>query len=273
LIYVLRKGKDVIQEANEEDQTPSKKGSKKKQKNKRSRDSEEKKEKVDEPEKERILSEFSAEGEFDDERTVFAGGVAYQATKDDIVRFFSDAGKVTRVRVLQYRGKSNGAAFVEFETPAEARRAVGMDGELFLQRPVRVNLASGKPGGTGKFFSVYVGNLSFTTSEKLLRAIFGHCGTIVNLRMPLFRDSGKLRGFAVIDLDTETSRGRALKLNGMKVEGREIRVENMEKDAPAQSKKKGIPAFRKTEEDKIKKKKMENKKPAFKKQKTKAKKE
>lgn len=206
------------------------------------------------------MNDFGAEGEFDDDRTVFAGGVAYQGTKEDIIRFFSEAGKVTRVRVLQYRGKSNGAAFVEFETPAEARRAVEMDGELFLQRPVRVNLATGKPGGSGKVFSVYVGNLAFTTSEKLLRAIFGHCGTIVNLKLPLFRDSGKLRGFAIIDMDTEASRGRALKLNGMKVEGREIRVEIMEKPAPAKAKKKGIPAFRKSEEEKLKKKK-DDKKP------------
>ncbi len=235
---------------------------KKKKKKSKKRSREQEKEEVGEEvsDKARILSEFSAEGEFDDNRTVFAGGVAYQGTKEDIIRFFSEAGKVTRVRVLQYRGKSNGAAFVEFETPAEARRAVEMDGELFLQRPVRVNLATGKPGGSGKVFCVYVGNLAFTTSEKLLRAIFGHCGTIVNLKLPLFRDSGKLRGFAIIDMDTEASRGRALKLNGMKVEGREIRVEVMEKEAPAKIKKKGIPAFRKTEEDKLKKKKEEAKK-------------
>lgn len=44
-------------------------------------------------------------------------------------------------------------------------------------------------------------------------------GDIVKLKMPLWRDTGRLRGFAVIDLDTEVARERALKLNGIVVEG------------------------------------------------------
>ena len=92
-------------------------------------------------------------------------------------------------------------------------------------------MAELKPGADGKSsgFKVYVGNLAFTTSEKLLRAIFGHCGTILKLKLPLWRDTGRLRGFAVIDLDTEAARQRALKLDGMKVEGRAITVEVMQK--------------------------------------------
>ncbi len=201
-----------------------------------------------------VMARFGAEGEFDDQRTVFAGGVPYQANREDIIRFFSEAGVVSRVRMLQYRGKSNGACFVEMATPAEAHRAAALDGELFLQRPVRVNLATEKPGSQ-KGVSVYVGNLAFTTSEKLLRAIFGHCGDIVNVKMPLFHDSGKLRGFAIVDLDSEASRQRAIKLNGMKVEGREIRVEVMNKPAPEETKKKAIPAFRRSEEEKHQQKK------------------
>jgi nucleolin len=162
------------------------------------------------------LQRFGAEGEFDDERTVFAGGVPYQASREDIVSFFSEAGTVERVRMMQYRGKSNGAAFVELASAEEAQRAAAMDGETFLGRRVRVNLATEKPGAR-RGLSVYVGNLAFTTSEKLLRAIFGHCGDIVQLKLPLFRDSGKLRGFAIVDLDTEAARQRALQLNGMKV--------------------------------------------------------
>ena len=185
---------------------------------------------------------------------MFAGGVPYQASREDIISFFSEAGSVARVRMMQYRGKSNGAAFVEFATAEEAQRAASLDGEQFLGRRVRVNLATEKPGAR-RGLSVYVGNLAFTTSEKLLRAIFGHCGDIVQLKLPLFRDSGKLRGFAIVDLDTEASRQRALKLNGMMVEGRPIRVEIMQKPAPAAAKKKAIPAFRRSEEEKRQKQK------------------
>lgn len=45
----------------------------------------------------------------------------------------------------------------------------------------------------------------------------------------MWRDTGRLRGFAIIDLDTSTARDRALKLHGMKVEGRVITVEPMQK--------------------------------------------
>lgn len=92
-------------------------------------------------------------------------------------------------------------------------------------------MAELKPSADGSQtgFKVYVGNLAFTTSEKLLRAIFGHCGAILKLKLPLWRDTGRLRGFAVIDLDTQAARDRALKLNGMTVEGRVITVEPMVK--------------------------------------------
>ncbi len=58
-----------------------------------------------------------------------------------------------------------------------------MDGETFLKRQIRVNMAELKPDASGaqSGFKVYVGNLAFTTSEKLLRAIFGHCGEIVKV--------------------------------------------------------------------------------------------
>ena len=199
-------------------------------------------------------------GQFDDYRTIFAGGLAYQAEKADIESFFNEVGPVTRLRMLQWQGKSNGAAFIEYESAALARRAVAMmDGESFLGRTVRLNLATEKPGGV-KGFSVYVGNLNFITSEKTLRAIFSHCGDIVRVKLPLFRDTGRLRGFAIVDLDTDAARQRALRLHGMVIDGREARVEIMEKeDKKTKKARRAIPAFRRAEkEDQMQARKQQN---------------
>ncbi len=53
---------------------------------------------------------------------------------------------------------------------------------------------------------MHVGNLSFDTTEDTLRAAFQEAGEIVSLRLPVFEDSGKPRGFCMIG----TGRGDVL---------------------------------------------------------------
>lgn len=58
---------------------------------------------------------------------------------------------------------------------------------------------------------LFVGNLSFDTTEDNLREHFQHCGDIVRIRMATFQDTGKCKGFAFIDFKSEDGAITAMK--------------------------------------------------------------
>lgn len=74
-------------------------------------------------------------------------------------------------------------------------------------------------------FSLFVKNLDFSTTEETLRTIFEKCGEIQSIRLPVFNDSGKPRGYGFIDFKQESALNKALKLNRIEVNGRQLLLE------------------------------------------------
>src|SRR5262245_23675635 len=65
---------------------------------------------------------------------------------------------------------------------------------------------------------LYVGNLSFETTEADLRDAFGRVGTVAEVRIASDRFTGRPRGFAFVTFSTEAeSKLAAKKLNGVAV--------------------------------------------------------
>lgn len=72
---------------------------------------------------------------------------------------------------------------------------------------------------------LYVGNLSFTTTEDDLREAFGQFGTITEVQIASDRITGRPRGFAFVTFATEQeSAVAAEKMNGIDLAGRQITV-------------------------------------------------
>jgi cold-inducible RNA-binding protein len=72
---------------------------------------------------------------------------------------------------------------------------------------------------------LYVGNLSFNTTEANLRETFSQFGTITDLHIANDRETGRPRGFAFITFATEEESKLATeKLNGTQLDGRDITV-------------------------------------------------
>jgi RNA recognition motif-containing protein len=72
---------------------------------------------------------------------------------------------------------------------------------------------------------LYVGNLSFQTSEADLRDLFSAFGNVESCRIITDRDTGRSRGFAFVEFSSEAE-GRAAidQLNGKQVDGRALTV-------------------------------------------------
>lgn len=73
---------------------------------------------------------------------------------------------------------------------------------------------------------LYVGNLSFQTTEDSLRAAFEADGRVVTeVKIMLDRDTGRSRGFAFVEMGSDQDAQNAIQaMNGADVDGRPLRV-------------------------------------------------
>lgn len=88
--------------------------------------------------------------------------------------------------------------------------------------PARTEGASEKPEGC---CSVFVGNLSWTTTGDDLKWLFEDCGEIVSARVATDRETGKSRGFGHVDFAATESVELALAKAGADLYGRPVRVD------------------------------------------------
>jgi nucleolin len=73
--------------------------------------------------------------------------------------------------------------------------------------------------------TVRVFGLAYTSTEKDIRDFFSACGTIVELDIPLWEDSGRIKGFCQITFLSEENVDRAVQLDGKELNGRWLRIQ------------------------------------------------
>lgn len=79
---------------------------------------------------------------------------------------------------------------------------------------------------------LYVGNLSYQTTDDSLRALFAQFGQVESARLVIDRDTRRSRGFAFVEMATDQDAEAAIMgLNGKSVDGREIRVDKAKPQA------------------------------------------
>ena len=72
---------------------------------------------------------------------------------------------------------------------------------------------------------LYVGNLSFSTTEDTLRTLFAEIGSVTDVALIKDRDTGSSKGFAFVTMSTQAEAESAIKkFNGYNLENREIKV-------------------------------------------------
>jgi nucleolin len=148
--------------------------------------------------------------------------------------------------------RPRGFGFVTMATRSSAEEAIRrMDQAQLDGRTIRVNESRPRgegpppssgggggggssilgPGGRGTFnvegkpeVKLYVGNLAFDTTEDSVRKLFEPYGPIIDCFLPQDRDSAKPRGFAFVTMNASDAEQACLKVNGMEVDGRALRV-------------------------------------------------
>ena len=72
---------------------------------------------------------------------------------------------------------------------------------------------------------MYVGNLSYSTTEDDLRTLFAEAGTVSSVALIKDRDSGQSKGFAFVEMSTQVEAEKAISMfNGRMLGERDIKV-------------------------------------------------
>lgn len=185
---------------------------------------------------------------------VWIGNLAFETSKEEIIKYIvaktkenAEESQITENSIVRInmplaqndgkRIKNKGFAYVDFKTSAQMDAAVSLSETALNGRNLLIKNAKNFDGRPDKNDLVslsknppsrilFVGNLSFDTTDELLKKHFQHCGEIVKIRMATFEDSGKCKGFAFVDFKDEDGATSALKDKACrKIAGRPIRME------------------------------------------------
>ncbi len=73
--------------------------------------------------------------------------------------------------------------------------------------------------------TLYIGNLSYQATEDDLREVFAEYGTIKRVVLPMDRETGRMRGFAFVEMMEDAQEDTAIsELDGAEWMGRQLKV-------------------------------------------------
>ncbi len=73
--------------------------------------------------------------------------------------------------------------------------------------------------------TIYVGNLSYQANQEDLTEVFTEYGKVKRVQLPTDRETGRMRGFAFVDMEEEAQEDAAIKaLDGAEWMGRDLKI-------------------------------------------------
>ena len=73
--------------------------------------------------------------------------------------------------------------------------------------------------------NIYIGNLSYNTTEDVLKSLFAEFGDVESVKVIKDRFSGRPKGFGFIEMPSNSEADQAIKaLNGNRIDGNHIKV-------------------------------------------------
>jgi RNA recognition motif-containing protein len=164
--------------------------------------------------------------------SLYIGNLANATSSDDLFNWFVENNlNVVSADVVQSRGgRSQGYAIAVFQDTEDATNAINLlNGQEFMDRVVvlREDRGSSRPAAAQNAapseFALYVGNLSWNTTEEDVVEAFGQFNpTEVSLKIGR---NGRSRGFAIATFQSTEEAQTALdSMDGFAMDGRELRL-------------------------------------------------
>eukprot|EP00793_Prasinoderma_coloniale_P005402 PRCOL_00004810-RA len=181
--------------------------------------------------------------------TIFVKNLPWAADENAVGEFFTQCGEVSAVRIPldAETGRPRGFCHVDFLDEAGCEKAYAMSGvefmgrELFIDkaRPREPRQSWGGDGGNGggfdrsprfprdEGFEVFVkgfdGNMGEDAVRAALQEKFSEAGEILNISLPVDRETGGLKGIGFIKYGSAEEQGKAGEFNYAEVAGGQLR--------------------------------------------------
>ena len=165
---------------------------------------------------------------------IWIGNLPWSATKADVRSFITTNTDITDASISRlnmpspskaimgaseqerFKPQNKGFAYIDFATESELTQALALTEKLLRGRPVLIknsNSFEGRPekskqdasktaaklSGKPPSRRVFVGNLAFDVSKEDLQEHFTPCGTVTDVHVATFEDSGKCKGYAWVE--------------------------------------------------------------------------
>lgn len=172
---------------------------------------------------------------------VWIGNLSFTTSADALRNFIVEKtadlenpitlGDITRIKLPSRKG----FAYVNVKTELQMKELISLSESRLDNRSLLIKNASSYEGRPEEHANgqrnppsriLFVGNLSFDTTDEQIESQFQHCGEIKRIRTATFQDSGKCKGFTFIDFKDEEGATKALNDSSCrKMNGRSLRME------------------------------------------------
>ncbi|XP_011154973.1 nucleolar protein 12 [Harpegnathos saltator] len=116
-------------------------------------------------------------------------------------------------------------AYIKYKSEESAKKALSMNGKKFEGNYVNVKIVAklGQEKHNIKK-SIFIGNLKFGMNTNDIWENFSKCGEIESVRLIRDKKTGQTRGFGYVNFKSEDAVTLALKLDGVEINNRPVRV-------------------------------------------------
>ncbi|KAI7823754.1 hypothetical protein BX661DRAFT_186388 [Kickxella alabastrina] len=170
--------------------------------------------------------------------SIFIGNLPFSAEGETLRELFASYGDIADARVATHAdtGRSRGFGYVDFTDKDAQVKALAATGLEIDGREIRIDETTSTsrpraaaPGGDKPASApskvLFIGNLSFNSTEDSIRGAFTECGEVVSVRVITDRDTGRMKGYGYIEFDTVESATSAMQWNNSDLDGRAIRLD------------------------------------------------
>jgi len=156
----------------------------------------------------------------EEDRKVFVGGLAQEATQDDLKEYFGQYGEIERVQLKMdfNTGRSRGFAFVVFASDDSVNSAINSE-HTIKGKTVTVKKADVRPG------KVYIGGLGDGISEDDIRNALSEYGTITEFVRPVDRSNNDApKNFCFVTFEKERTSKELIQQGAVDVQGQSLQI-------------------------------------------------
>lgn len=158
----------------------------------------------------------------DDDKKLFAGGLAQEATEKDLREYFSKFGDITSVTLKMdpMTGRSRGFAFIVYKDVDSLGKVLSQD-HVVKGKKVAVKKAASKQG------KIYVGKFKEDITEDDIKEHFQQFGNIVEIQRPVDRSKNEPKNFCFVTFDKEETANTLLKKASVNIKGQDVEIKKV----------------------------------------------